>query len=339
MLRRVQIGVCLAILIATAAWTISPAAGQQQGLVREIQARARVFPEIGPGVSVLKRDSAGRYYVLAAPANAVAIYAADGKRLGQIPNANSHGARIAYAQDIDLDAAGRLFVADRGANAVKVFEPDGAVAATIRVTAPLSVVALPGGDCAVAALRGDSLVSIFDLHGKLIGSFGDASEAPRGADRNPWLNRGWIYGDRAGHIYFAFADLPDPTIRKYDRYGYAAYEISLPSSDFAPPAQARRWDTVTIQGSGDAPPLKPVIRALGVDPATQEVWAAIGGELVHFDKDGNRRAAYHPTTKDGVAIEPDSILVEPDRILLAADPLGIFDFAIPEKPPAALRQP
>lgn len=340
MLRRIQIGVRLAILVTVAAgWTFSPAAGQQQGLVREIQARARVFPEIGPGVSVLKRDSAGRYYVLAAPANAVAIYGADGKRLGRIPNDNSNGARIAYAQDIDLDAAGRLFVADRGANAVKVFEPDGRLDATIRVTAPLSVVALPGGDFAVAALRRQPLVSIFDLHGKLAGSFGGVSGAPQGTDRNPSLNRGRIYGDRAGHIYFTFADLPDPTIRKYDRYGYAAYEISLPSSDFRPQAQARRWDTVTIQGSGDAPPLKPVIRAMGVDPATQEVWVAIGGELVHFDKDGNRRAAYHTTTKDGVAIEPDSILVEPDRILLAADPLGIFDFAIPERQPAAPRQP
>jgi hypothetical protein len=105
----------------------------------------------------------------------------------------------------------------------------------------------------------------------------------------------------------------------------------------APPGQAtpRRWDTVTIQGSGDAPPIKPVIRALGVDPATQEVWAAIGDEIVHFGKGGNRRAAYHAATKEGVPIDPDSILVESDRILLAADPLGIFDFAIPEKQPAA----
>lgn len=316
-------------MAVAAAWAVSPAGAQD--IVRQIVARARVFPDIGPGVSVLKRDAAGRYYILAAPPTAIAIYAADSKRSGQIPNANSRGTKIAYAQDIDLDAKGRLLVADRGANAVKIFEPDGSLDATIRITAPHSVVALPNGDCAVAALRPEPLVSIFNLQGKLVGSFGDGSGALQDADQNPSLNRGRIYGDPAGHIYFVFTDLPDPTIRKYDRYGYAAYEISLPSSEFKPQTQARRWDTVTIQGSGDAPPTKPVIRALGVDPATQEVWAAIGDELVHFDKDGNRRAAYHAATKEGVPIEPNSILVESDRILLAADPLGIFDFAVPEK--------
>lgn len=327
MQRRIQIGVCLASLLAAGGWAVSPTAAQD--IVRQILARARVFPDIGPGVSVLKRDGAGRYYILASPATAIAIYAADGRRIGQIPNANSRGAKIAYAQDIDLDGAGRLFVADRGANAVKVFEPDGSLAGTIRITAPLSVVALPNGECAVAALRSEPLVSIFNLQGKLVGSFGNSLVTRQDTDGNPSLNRGRIYGNRGGHIYFAFTDLPDPTIRKYDRFGYAAHEFSLPSSDFRPQAQARRWDTLTIGGSDDASPAKPVIRALGVDPATQDVWAAIGDELVHFDKDGNRRAAYHTATAEGVAIEPDSILVEPDRILLASDPLGIFDFAIP----------
>ena len=64
---------------------------------------------------------------------------------------------------------------------------------------------------------------------------------------------------------------------------------------------------------------------------TQEIWVAIGDELVHFDKDGNRRAAYRTSTKDGVRIEASAILVERNRILIAADPLGIFEFALPER--------
>jgi hypothetical protein len=329
MSRRVQIGVCLAILVAAGGSLASTASAQ--GIVRQIFARKRVFPDIGPGVSAVKRDAAGRYYILASPATTIAIYTADGRRVGQIPNENSRDVKIAFAQDIDLDAAGRLFVADRGANAVKIFQSDGSPLATIRVTAPASVVALPNGDCAVAALRRGPLVSIFNLQGKLVDSFGSDSAALRDADQNTSLSRGRIYGDPAGHIYFAFTDRPDPTIRKYDRYGYASYEITLLLSEFMPQEQARRWDTVTIEGSDDAPPTRPVIRALGVDPATKEVWAAIGDELIHFDKDGNRRASYRVATTDGVPIKPDSILVEPDRIMLAADPLGIFDFAIPEK--------
>ena len=115
MVRRLQIGVSVLILVAVAAgWNFSRAAApvpdQDQEFSRDLLARARVFPEVGPGVAAIKSDSAGRYYVLADPANAIAIYQADGKRIGQIPNANSRGAKIVYAQDIDVDAKGRLFV-------------------------------------------------------------------------------------------------------------------------------------------------------------------------------------------------------------------------------------
>jgi hypothetical protein len=90
-------------------------------------------------------------------------------------------------------------------------------------------------------------------------------------------------------------------------------------------------NTITIQKNGPPPSSKPVIDALGVDPETQRVWAAIGDELIEFDKDGNRRAAYRTATADGVRIEPDAILIEHNRILVAADPLGVFDFARPDK--------
>lgn len=334
MFRRTQLGVSLAVLILAAAGSnLSPAAGQEENFARQILARARVFPEIGPGVAALKRDSAGRYYVLAAPAKAVAVYGADGTRAGQIPNANSRGAKIVYAQDIDLDAEGRLVVADRGANALKIFEPDGALDATIPVTAPMSIAALSGDEFAVAALRSENLVSIFDLHGKLVRGFGELEGTPASAEKSGLLSRGRLYGDSTGHIYFAFTDRPDPTIRKYDRFGYASYEISLPSSEFTPQAEARRWNTITIEEGGSAASTKPVIRAVGIDPETHEVWAAIGDELVHFDRDGNRRAAYLTSTKEGARIQANAILIEQDRMLIAVDPLGVFDFALPERQP------
>jgi hypothetical protein len=76
-----------------------------------------------------------------------------------------------------------------------------------------------------------------------------------------------------------------------------------------------------------------MIGALAVDPETLEVWVAIGDELIEFDKGGNRRAAYRTATPDGARIEPIAILIEPGRILVAADPLGIFEFARPDKLP------
>ncbi|MGD1210559.1 MAG: hypothetical protein ABR973_04270 [Candidatus Acidiferrales bacterium] len=329
MLRRTQLGASLAILAAITVRTLSPAEPQEQGHVEPVSARARMFPEIGPGVAALKRDSAGRYYVLAAPANAIAIYGSDGKRIGQIPNANSRGARIAYAQDVDLDPSGRIFVADRGANAVKIFDPDGSLAATVRVVGPMSLAALSDDEFAVASLQSDRLVRIFNLDGKLVRSFGELSDAPQSAGGGRSLNRGRIYGGSAGHIYFAFAAAPD--IRKYDRYGFALSETSVPSSWFTASEEGGPLNTITIEKNGPPPSSKPVIGALGVDPETQRVWAAIGDELIEFDKDGNRRAAYRTATADGVRIEPDAILIEHNRILVAADPLGVFDFARPDK--------
>ncbi len=337
MFRRLQIGACVVILVGIAAgWNLSraaaPVADQDQEFSRELLARARLFPEVGSGVVAIKSDSAGRYYVLADPANTIQIYQADGKSIGRIPNANSRGAKIVYAQDIDVDSKGRLFVADRGASAVKIFEPDGSLDATIPVAGAMSVVALQGGEFAVAGLRSSGqLVRVFDAQGKLARSFGEVPGSTAGAGQDQSLSPGRIYGDLVGHIYFVFSDLPDLTLRRYDRFGYVSYEASLPVSDFTPQAEAKRWTTITIEQGATPVSTKPAIRALGADPITQELWIAIGDELVHFDKDGNRRAAYRTSTKDGVRIEPRAILVEHDRILIASDPQGIFDFALPER--------
>jgi hypothetical protein len=459
----------------------SPAAGQ--GMQNVIHSRARVFPQIGPGLSALKRDSAGHYYILAAPGNAIAIYGVDGQRIGQIPNATSHGATIKYAVDFDLDANGRLFVADRGANAIEIFESDGSLHATIPIVAPMSVAALSGGEFAVTTLQASHLVKIMDERGKLIRSFGTLPETAEETDGKPLFNLGFVSGDPAGHVYFTFKGLPDPTFRKYDRYGYAAYESSLPASMFGPQDNGRKRDVlvgVHVMGAGGASGIlirsggtpedeqggdgfkggisaggtvisagvgmgprggggeggggtnpgggmtaalgmmsgmdmmpglgsmmpgmglgmgmdmmpgmgrmmremgpggsggeqmgggpdsmpggemfgglhgrfggglgvhgvagtvrvnernetvttKPVIKAIGVDPVTEEVWAAIGDTLVHFTKDGTPFDSYYIATADGAQLEPNVILVEPNRILLAEDPLGIFEFARPDK--------
>jgi len=332
MLRRAQFYLWLGLVaFAAAAWNLAPAAGQVESSAQEILARSRVFPGIGPGTKALKRDSSGRYYVLAAPAHAIAIYSSSGNRIGDIPNANSGGAKIAYAEDMDLDAAGELYVADRGANAVKVFGSDGTLVASIPVAAPTSVAALSGGEFAVASVHSAQLVTIFDSHGVRVRGFGEFADASDRADLNQYLNRGRVYSDSAGHIYFAFTYLPQPTFRKYDRYGYAAYEVALSTPEFASRTEAQRSEFVTLAKRADIPAMKSVVSALGVDPASQEVWAAVGAELLHFDKDGGRLASYRTATSDGAPLEPIAILVEPSRILVASDTLGIFDFARSDK--------
>ena len=494
-----------------------------QGLQTTLHAGPRVFPAVGPGVAAIKRDSVGRYYILAQPATTISIYDSSGKPAGQIPNANSGGATIRYAVGFDIDPTGRLFVVDRGANAIKIFTPDGASVATIPVNTPTSVVALSGGQFAVTTLMSKRLVQIMDENGKVIRTFGDpaditppaqAVETEDGIVKAPppqasLVDRGRIIGDSDGNIYFSFTSLPDPTLQRFDRYGYSAYESVVPKETFgALPRETGRvelgysmsalgWPTsisawtdlhslsslsvsdrarrglrgggggvassgsssssltdapfgnITTQGnvlafntdgssagaldysdssiaslapsgpsfsspdlmmpgmfgmgiggfshghmpglfSGgrpggaggpggadsangarpdmadhpggedghdhfhfhpgfdeyrarvavrvrlDNPPPgaedKPVIGAVGIDPVTHELWAAIGDTLVHFDSGGAREDMYYLLLTDGTSLKPTSILVEPNRLLVAADPYGIYEFPRPDKP-------
>lgn len=221
---------CLILLVV--GFTV-PHRANAQGFVNAVQSRARVFPEINSGVAAMKRDSARRYYVLATPPNVIWIFNPEGKRIGQIPRAGAEGVKIQYAVDFDLDSEGFLLVADRAANAVEIFTPDGSLLKTIPVRAPSGVVALPENQFAVSSLRSKRLVEIYTDQGDLVRSFGDPVEA--GADPLKQLqNLGRVFGDGNADIYFAFTDLPDPTVRKYDRFGYAATNVTLAASLYAP---------------------------------------------------------------------------------------------------------
>ena len=80
---------------------------------------------------------------------------------------------------------------------------------------------------------------------------------------------------------------------------------------------------------------KPAITAVGIDPQTQDAWAAIADTLVHLDSNGNRLEIYYLTITGGQTLKPTAILVEPTRILIASDPWGIYEFPRPDRPSAA----
>lgn len=334
LLRRILLaGVFFGVLLAR------PASAQEA----ELLARRRVFSEVGSGVRSLKRDAAGRYYILTAPGPAVLVFDAAGQRVGQVPRVSatpgapippvSKDALLVYGDDMDLDAEGRIYVADRGANVVKVFTPEGVLALAIPIASPTSVAALSGGEITVATMKSTRLVSVFDPHGKVVREFGDPTEIAERQELNRFLNIGRLASDPASHIYYAFAYLPEPTVRKYDRYGYASFEVALTSLEFQPAAQAARREVSRQERRGGAPLLNPIVTAVGVDPATEEIWVALGGLLVHFDREGNRRGTYRTFTPEGARLEAVAILIEPDRVLLGSATLGVYDFPRPDKTP------
>jgi hypothetical protein len=215
------------LVLLLAGFTV-PHPTDAQGFVNAVQSRGRVFPEISSGVTAMKRDFAGRYYVLATPPNVIWIYNPDGKRIGQVPRAGET-TKIGYASDFDVDA-GRVLVADRAVNAVEIFSPDGTFVTKSPVFAPTGVVGLPDKQFAVSTLRSKRLVEIFGEDGEMVRSFGDPAEGGADPDSRQMQGLGKVFGNGMGDIYYAFTAVPDPTVRKYDRFGYAASDVKFDSN-------------------------------------------------------------------------------------------------------------
>jgi hypothetical protein len=135
--------------------------------------------------------------------------------------------------------------------------------------------------------------------------------------------------DGQGHLYYAFDFLPEPTVRQYDRHGYAGQDIQFTNLDAFPEAQAMRREIARQEKRAGTPSFKRVLTAVGVDHENGDLWIGLHNLLLHFDKDGNRRASYFLHTPEGARLEATTILVDKDRLIVGADPLGLYEFAKP----------
>ena len=304
----------------------------------ELTAKQRILPGIGPGLRTMKRGADGRYYVLASPTPGLMVFDGAGKQLLSISelapstaDASKSHALIAFGEDCDVDAEGKIYVADRGVNLVRVFSPAGEPLHSIAVKDPVSVAALPEGEVAVATLREPHLVMVFDGNGKEVREFGDPEPIAERAELNRFLNTGYLATDLLGHLYYAFAYLPEPTVRQYDRLGYAGQDIQYTALEAMPAAQAARKEIERQERRGDQPVFKRVLTGVGVDRSNGEIWIALNNNLLHFDAEGNRRATYKIYTPQGARLEANVILVEKDRLIIGSDPLGLYEFDRPDK--------
>jgi hypothetical protein len=324
----------IAVMCLLACAAVS-ALAQDEG---ELIAKQRVYPGVGPGLRAMKRGADGRLYILASPTPGLLVFDAQGKQvlsineLGVAPPGTGAGhALIMFGEDCDAGADGKIYVADRGANSIQVFSAEGTPLRSIPVKAPVSVAALPESEVAVGTLREPHLVIVFDKNGRVVREFGDPEPITEREELNRYLNIGEFATDSLGHLYYAFAYLPEPTVRQYDHLGYAGQDIQYTAIDVMPVAQAARKEIERQERRGDQPSLKRILTAVGVERDTGEVWIALYNTLLHFDKEGNRRASYKIYTPQGARLEATTILVEKDRLIIGSDPLGIYEFDRPDK--------
>jgi hypothetical protein len=319
---------CLLACLATASY------GQDEG---DLTAKVRMLPAIGPGLRSVRVGPDGAVYVLTSPASSLSVYDKDGKLLRNVPSyADNAGPRspelrtIQYGEDMDVDSNGTVYVADRAANAVKIWDAAGN-ARMAKVSAPLSLAALPDGEVAVTTLRDPHLVIVFDKNCRDVREFGDPEQISERADLNRFLSIGKLAADAQGHLFYAFSYTPEPTVRQYDRFGYAGLEMQYTAVDAAFEAQAMRREIQRQEKKNGAPVFKLILTAVGIDRERGEVWMAVGNTLMRFDKDGTRRGEYKIYTPDGARLEASIILVQKDSLIIGSDPLGIYVFERPDK--------
>src|SRR2546421_4659906 len=276
---RVLTAMCLLVCAA------GIAAAQDEG---DLTARQRIFPGVGPGLRAVKRGGDGRLYILASPSPGLLVFDAQGKQglsVGELPGgdtgAKTRRALITFGEDCDGGADGKIYVADRGANLIQVFTSDGAPIRSIPVNAPVAVAALPESEVAVATLRDPHLVIVFDKNGRDVREFGDPEPLAERAELNRYLNIGQLATDAQGHLYYAFAYLPEPTVRQYDHLGYAGQDIQYTGLEAMPAAVAVRQEIERQGQRGKKPLVERVLDRGGVEVADGEVWIALYNTLLH----------------------------------------------------------
>ena len=301
----------------------------------QLAANRRLLPNMGPGLRAVKLGADGRTYVLASPSPGLVVFDKQSKPIITIgpPAGVSKDVRlpITFGEDCDVDAQGKIYVADRGANLIQVFSPEGTLLRSISINAPISVAALPDSEVAVSTLHEPRLVVVFDKNGRVVREFGEPEQISDREDLNRFLNIGMLATDPQGHLYYGFEYTPEPTVRQYDRVGYAGQDVQYTAPDAYPEAQAIRREIVRQEKHAKAPTFKRVLTAVGVDPATGEIWMGVGNNLLRFDKEGNRRDTYQLYTPEGARLEARTILIGKDHLLIGNDPLGIYEFNRPDK--------
>lgn len=300
----------------------------------QLMAKRRVFPSIGPGLRALHHGQDGKYYLLASPNVGIAVFDSKDQQLtiiGAPVAADAGHSPIAFGEDCDVDSHGNLYVADRGYNLINVFSPEGKLLRSISFNSPVSLAVLPEDEVAVTAPRGVHLVSVFGSNGRLVREFGDSEQLSDRDDLNRYASNGRLASDPQGRLYYGYTYLPEPLVRQYDRFGFAKLDFQFTSIDAFSEARAMRKEIERQEKRSDPPRLLPILTAFGVDPVNGDLWMALHNTLLHFDKDGNRRSEYQIYTKDGARIEANVILVEENRLLIGADPLGVYEFARPDR--------
>jgi len=252
-----------------------------------------------------------------------------GSSMRMILGGGSEPAGLRVPRDLAVDCDGNAIVVDSGY--IKIFSVDGKPLSSFPSDRPQSVGVLSDGRILVSGLPKDSLMSVYDRQGKLIGHIGETvkvEDAPS-PGFNSVLNAGAIVVDDDDNIYYIFRFLLTPTVRKYTPEGKLVAEWH-PESAYLDKATDKARKTYETNKEQDSPGGNPVFTAGAYEADTKTLWVATGPEIMELDGSGKTIRSFELFLPDeGPSLQAEGLLVDRDFIRGATPLHGTFEFRKP----------
>ena len=174
--------------------------------------------------------------------------------------------------------------------------------------------------------------TVFGAEGQVVREFGEPEQISGRAEINRYANIGRLCRDSSGRLYYSFTFLPEPTVRRYNRFGYSDFQLVVSTEEYAAASMSARKTIVRAEGQTHAkgnPDLHVVLGPVAVDPANGDIWLGIGGRLLRYAADGEELGSFLIYTPEEARIEASALLLEPGRILVASIQQGVFELPRP----------
>ena len=284
--------------------------------------------ETGHGTLALKRVTGGMYYALNRPDRCVWLFSASGTSTGRISSIGMAPSDLLSPKDLAVDPTNNAVIAD-ASGAIKVFSPAGQLLTSIPFKRPEHVAVLSDGRILASGFPRDTLISIFDKQGKLLGGIGTPASVDDNTFFNAVLNLGSIVVDSHDNIYYVFRHMLVPTVRRYRPDGTLTAEWHLQSGEvlnqIVAAAKVRYQENKKSGSYGGVP----ILTAADFDDESSSLWVASGAQVTQLDASGNILRMVRLMQPDGKPLQVSGIAVYPTLIRASGYMAGVFEYSKP----------
>jgi len=297
----------------------------------QLRADKQILIESTHGTMTVKKGPGDKLYVLnrsVVPSSSIWVSDYSGTSMRRILGGGREPTDLRLPKDLAVDRDGNAIVVDGWDGSIKIFAGDGTFLSSFPFHRPESVGVLSDGRIPVSGFPTNSLISVFDRQGRLLGGIGEPVKVEDDTFKNSMFNQGSIVVDESDNIYYVFRYLLTPTVRKYTREGKLVAEWHLQGGHvnrIVREAKNMHDENKTKGTSG----VVPILPAAAFDAETQSLWVASGPQLSQLDSSGKTIRTLLLLRPDGGWLQANGLVVDRDFIRASSVLRGTFEFFKP----------